>query len=205
MRSNSFTGDSYVSGRNGWVGEVKRLTSTGRSSSTSRRNILCRNRGSRIANPSSWNCSVLCSLEEPDAGNPHVRFREGPGGHPPGRLDFSVTDGPPHGRNHAFLLSGQSERGHDGFAGSETHSLDRCPAFFWERTSGVFAHLPGFACWMLNGAVVLARQSRGRLRSGKGLTGLDQKVLAVLDIYLYRWILWIWGGRLRMAMSRSAP
>jgi long-chain acyl-CoA synthetase len=79
------------------------------------------------------------------------------------------------------------------------------PRFFEKGRQGVLAHLPKPLLWVLMGGVRLSRHLNSRQRAGLRI-GWSAKILhGILDILFLRFLRRVWGGRLRLVISGSAP
>jgi long-chain acyl-CoA synthetase len=79
------------------------------------------------------------------------------------------------------------------------------PRFFEKGRQGVLALLPRPAQWILNQALRFTQGLYSRRRKGLPVGMGSRIVSGMLDFLIYRWLRRVWGGRLRLVISGSAP
>ncbi|MBK8574425.1 MAG: AMP-binding protein [Elusimicrobia bacterium] len=79
------------------------------------------------------------------------------------------------------------------------------PRFFEKGRQGVLSVLPRPARWIFNNALRFAQQVHSRRRAGHRVGWTPRIVCGMWDLLIFRWLRRVWGGRLRLVISGSAP
>lgn len=79
------------------------------------------------------------------------------------------------------------------------------PRFFEKGRQGVLGRFPKPFRWVLDRALRFSRNLKGLQRCGVSVGWTRQMVHGILDAVLYRFLRGVWGGKLRLVISGSAP